>query len=79
MSHLIWIYAVCKSLLVSPVAVKELRSEPALIFIAPDKVLFFFHLISIKFFLFLLCPLVLYLGQKCLLKSVFFFFFFFLQ
>ena len=26
MSRLIWIYAVCKSLLLSPVAVKELKS-----------------------------------------------------
>ena len=26
MSHLIWIYAVCKSLLLSPMAVKELNA-----------------------------------------------------
>ena len=29
MSRLIWIYTVCKSLLVSPVAVKELKIVPA--------------------------------------------------
>ena len=29
MSRLIWIYAVCKSLLLSPVAVKELMRNPA--------------------------------------------------
>ena len=34
MDHLIWIYAVCKSLLLSPVAVKELKGMDSLKFTA---------------------------------------------
>ena len=43
MSRLIWIYAVCKSLLLSPVAVKELRrneTENFSIFCRDDKINF---------------------------------------